>query len=321
MPGVCSIIGLSLTDSFCSTVIPAFSRAALTGVAAVAAAAGWTGADVAATIGANGGVTEVSAAEEKETEEVRGLSVSDSILFSHAKELQNCLSQLEEHFLMEDLLTLNDKIIQGIEGDFSASAAEYCLNGIKTKILADQSKVGNADLIKKLTKICETSLKLVTAFSDVSKNQNYTEKQVTNLELRLKNVSEKLSEINIQLTANSGTPPIHKRGPGALQKAKAAVGLGENKSSEGSILQSAHIKLEVTKEQLKSLKDEANIATEKQLGVNRRLQESLRQISNFKAEGDARAQTLEVLRQGLQAFGQLKEQWSKLFAFFQVRID
>jgi hypothetical protein len=325
MPGVGSTIGLSLTDSICSTVIPGLTMAAFVGVAGYAMstteflATGSTLLFGAKKILESG---KLFANKDQDSEEFRGLSTSDLLLSSHAKDLMSCLSQIEENFFM-DLLTLNDKAIQGIDKDccISAKSATYRLNNIKAKILAEKSRGGDAILINNLTKVCESSRKLVKSFLDTSKKQNYTEEKVKGLKSSLKKVLETISKINIKLTASSGVPSIHKQGPGALQQAKTFLGFGEKKSSVKSSLQAAHTKLEVTKEQLKSVEEQADNAMAKQLDVTQRLQENLMQLSKFEAEGATHAQVMEVLQQGLHAFGQLKEQWTKLLTFFQVFLN
>jgi hypothetical protein len=328
MPGLGSMIGLALTDSICSTVIPALSMATVAGVAGAA----MSGVEFAATAGAmaygankfmgSGGAQEACADGVQVSEESRGLSTPDLLLFSHAKQLQSCLSQMDEHFFTEDTTTLalNNVVIQGIETKpgISAKSARYTFKNIGKKILDEQNKGGNADLVKGLTKVCESSGTIVKSIWATSQKENYTPEKVNILKSKLETVLDKISKINIQLTANSNVPAIHKKGPGALQKAKGAVGSAGKKSIIESNLKAAHMKLEVTKEQLKSVNQQADEAMKKQLEVNRRLQENLMQISKFKAEDATHAQIMEVLQQGLQAFGQLKDQWTKLLSFFHV---
>jgi hypothetical protein len=51
---------------------------------------------------------------------------------------------------------------------------------------------------------------------------------------------------------------------------------------------------------------------------SRRLQENLMRMTTFEAEGKTHGQIMEILQEGLEAFGQLKEQWNKLLMFFQA---
>jgi hypothetical protein len=83
-------------------------------------------------------------------------------------------------------------------------------------------------------------------------------------------------------------------------------------------LQNAHVKIEVTKEQMISTEKRADEAMEKQLETSRRLQEISMTIAKFEAESATFAEVMEVLYEGLKAFGELKEQWTKLLAFFQM---
>ncbi len=51
------------------------------------------------------------------------------------------------------------------------------------------------------------------------------------------------------------------------------------------------------------------------------IQENLRNLAKFDTESALQRDILDVLQEGLRAFGQLKEQWIKLLAFFQVLIS
>jgi hypothetical protein len=302
MPGTGSLIFLAFTDSLFS-ILPGLT-------ASVAAAETKVGKDGAK----NSSVDENS--------EEDGHSVTDLVLFAQAGELEICLSKMKENFFIEDPLILNGQLIQGTEKDccITAALAKYHLNRIADKSSAERYKGGNDDLITKLTKICDSAKKLVTSFLDASKEPNYTEKQVKTLKIKLEEILKKIREINIQLMARSRVPAIHKKGPGLVQNATSTMGVAGKKSLVEICLHEAHSKIEVTKDQLKSAEIRADKAMEKQLDVNRRLQENLMMMAKFEAEGATHAQIMEVLKQGLQSFGQLKEQWTKLLSFFQVSL-
>jgi hypothetical protein len=288
MPGAWSMIGLALTDSICSTVLPALSLATIAGVAGAA----MSSVEVLASVGAAayGAKTYMNKdkpeAVNQSVEEGTSLSTADSFLFSNAKQLEESLNQMSS-FLV-DSKTLNDKIIQGIEnqaGCLSSQAADFVLKSIQGNISAERTKGGDTKLIDNLTKICASAKELVASFSDASKKQNVTPEQVAVLDDKLKKLKDEAFKINVMLTARSNVPAIHKKGPGMLQKAKNMVGMGGKKSLVDSHLQTAHIKLEVTKEQLKSVEEQADKSMEKQLDINRRLQENLMLMAKFETEG------------------------------------
>jgi hypothetical protein len=230
-----------------------------------------------------------------------------------------------ENFIEDSLdgKKLNDNIIQGIEKPpecVSAQEAAFMMGTVERSILKEKNSGGDEKLIKNLSKICKDSKYLVANFKEASEKGAATAKQIARLDERWEKLKGEISKITITLASRSKVPAIHKQGPGMWQKAKNLVGMGGNKKSlVDSHLQTAHVKLEVTKEQLKSVEEQVDNATKRQLEVNHRLQENLRNLAKFDADGATQRDILEVLQEGLRAFGQLKEQWTKLLSFFQVQ--
>ncbi len=254
------------------------------------------------------------------------LSTPDAILFDLAKQLERYIDLLE-NFIEETLngKKLNDNIIQGIEKSpecVSAQEAAVMMGTVERSILKEKNSGGDEKLIKNLSKICKDSKSLVANFKEASEKGAATAKQIARLGDRLEKLKREISNINITLASRSKVPAIHKKGPGMWQKAKNLFGMGgKKKSLVDNHLQTAHVKLEVTKEQLKSVEEQVDNATKRQMEVNHRLQENLRNLAKFDADDAKQRDILEVLQEGLRAFGQLKEQWTKLLSLFQVQYN
>ncbi len=144
---------------------------------------------------------------------------------------------------------------------------------VEQSIVNETNSGGDYNLIKNLSKICKNSMSLVANLKEASEAGNVTTEQITELEKRLEKLKADMSNITVTLFSRSQVPAIHKNGPGNWQQAKNMVGpSGRKKSLVDSHLQTAHVKLEVTKAQLKSVEEQADKTMERQLDVNRRLQ-------------------------------------------------
>jgi len=250
---------------------------------------------------------------EDRLEDVDTLSIADSMLFGHSKALESCIASMNSFVEAPD--AFNDKVIQGIDkNSCSANDVLRLLDITKRNINAERENGGDQKLCKNLMAIVHRAIPLAKDF--LAASQKGKVENIPKLEKRLESISNEISKINIQLTAREKVPISHKRGPGMLEQAKSMFGGGKKSLVENG-LQQAHLKLEVTRAQLKSTQEEADRALERQLEVNKRLQEKLMQIAKFEAEGKTHAEIMEVLQQGLKAFGELKEQWTKLLLFFQ----
>ena len=251
--------------------------------------------------------------DEEEDEFTESLSFADTMIFSHSKTLESCIDSMNSFLDTPD--ALNDKVIRGIDKQgSSAKDVLHLLNITKDNIKKEETKGGDKKLTKSLMKIVHLALPMTKQFLEASNKKDV--EQIPSLEEKLDSLCDQISEINIKLSARARVPANHKRGPGMLKQAASMFGGRGKKSLVDHGLEQAHMKLEVTRAQLQSTQDQADKAMEKQLEVNRRLQESMMQIAKFEAEGKTHAEVMEVLQQGLKAFGQLKEQWTKLLLFF-----
>jgi hypothetical protein len=220
----------------------------------------------AAAFGAKRYMESQDVADEKATSP--SLTLSDSLLLVEAKRLEDCIRQMASY--VTGSFKLDEKLIQGIDGKdedcVPAKAVQRELISIQRNVKAEKSKGGDATLVANLIRIIEKAKELCTQFLESSeKGDNGQSKELAEKQVKL---NEKIKELTVLLDARNKTPAIHKQGPGMLAKMKNMVG-GGKKSLVDSHLQSAHIKLEVTREQMKSAEEQADQALERQLDINR----------------------------------------------------
>ena len=241
------------------------------------------------------------------------MSLTTEMLLSKAKVLENCTETMAK--FINDQEGLNDTIIQGTDKQKqSAKDVIKLLNSTRSAIEAEEARGGDPSLVQNLTGLTEKLCDLANDFLRASEEENGD--AVPSLKERKNIFMKENTKMITQLIAHANVPSIHKRGPGMMKQA-AAMNESEQTSILGTRLKQAHTNLEVTKAQLQSTQEQADEALEKQLEVNRRLQENLMQLAKFTAEGKTHGEIMEVLQQGLKAFGQLKQQWTKLLLFFQ----
>ena len=81
-------------------------------------------------------------------------------------------------------------------------------------------------------------------------------------------------------------------------------------------VQQAHVKVEMTRAELKSLREENERSIQQQLEYQKQLSDTMMRLENFKQISTNSAAMLEIIQQGVDAFAQLKTQWRELKMFF-----
>ncbi len=76
-------------------------------------------------------------------------------------------------------------------------------------------------------------------------------------------------------------------------------------------------RVQLTREELQKTKEDLDKSKERQMENNRKMQETMLKLECMKIEESNQTQVLEVLKEGLDAFAQLKEQWTHLLLYFE----
>ena len=110
----------------------------------------------------------------------------------------------------------------------------------------------------------------------------------------------------------SGQSQFHRPGP----QMNDPTPQPQNSGLVGAAVQRAHIKVEMTRAELKSLRESKEEATRQQLQVQRDLADTMRKLEEFEHIKANSAEILQVIQQGVTAFAELKSQWKELQMFF-----
>ena len=123
--------------------------------------------------------------------------------------------------------------------------------------------------------------------------------------------------ILLDSTMLSGTPGITKKGPNNRNLKKRAA--EDDDEDDADKIKSAHMKLMTLKEQLNRAQEQNRQESRRARKLNDDLQKSMDKLDQFDSVNATLFETIEVLREGLQSLGELREQWAQLVLFFEVR--
>jgi len=121
--------------------------------------------------------------------------------------------------------------------------------------------------------------------------------------------------VNIDSIMLSGTPGITKKGPNNRNLKKRAA--ENDDEDDADKIKSAHMKLMTLKEQLDGAQEQSRQESIRARKLNEDLQKSMDKLDQFNSVNATLFETIEVLREGLQSLGELREQWAQLVLFFE----
>jgi len=224
----------------------------------------------------------------------------DEGLFGRAQELGKVVGNLSRAF--ENDTKLNKMALKDQEILRSAKDSfEMQLEKIQN------SKEGKTK--KKLLKVCENIKKLIAG---IEKAYNTNDENVINLHEDLEKIKLKCTELG---DAKTKSPLFQAPSPAMIKAAQQSMTQGNSKLSE-TFAREMQLKMELTKEQLRSTEKRAEELLEKKLKTTRDLRKTLSDLAKFKETNATQDQVLEQIGKGLVAFGQLKKQWTDLLMFF-----
>jgi len=221
-------------------------------------------------------------------------------LFGRAQELRKVVGNLSRAFENDttlDLMALKDQEI--------LPSATSSVDIHQKKI----EKSRESKTQKELLNVCKDIVKLIAR---MEKAYNTKDENIVKLREDLTKIEEKCTELGDAKTqaAHFQTPS-----PTMIKAAQQCTKLGNCNLSE-RFARDMQLKLELTKEQLRSTEKRAEELLEKKLEMTRELHKTLSDLSTFKETNATRDQVLEKIGKGLVAFGQLKKQWTDLLMFF-----
>jgi len=128
-------------------------------------------------------------------------------------------------------------------------------------------------------------------------------------------IKNKLSVINIAMKVIGTSGSFTKRPP-PKRYARHGEKVYSAYGSNAKAIVDAKIKLDQTKWALEEAKREAKQANKEKDFYDKRIDEKILELMSLKNTILTQNETLSVLEKGLECFGKLKEEWQKLFLFF-----
>ena len=185
----------------------------------------------------------------------------------------------------------------------------------KSSLGVQKSRIASAEWSKtkeKLIKVCCRIEKLIV---DISEAFDTNDPNVINLHLECDNILKKCIKYGDAKTkASLWSCPS----PALLNSAKGFADkfLGPKSNLSENYVKAVHLKMELTKEQLRSTEKDAEMQRERQLKLTKDLHQTLSDLTKFKEENATQDEVLKQIAKGLVVFGTLKKQWMDLLVFF-----
>jgi hypothetical protein len=218
-------------------------------------------------------------------------------LVGRAQELKKVAQNLSKSFENDttlDLMALKDKELLST----AKTSLEFQMGKIK------QSNEGKTK--EKLMKVCQDLEKLIAGIEKALENKD---SNVIDLHEECQKLIGKCIKMG-DAKSKSSHFPIPS--PAMI---KSIIPKGKSNLSE-SYAKEMQLKLELTKEQLRSTEKRADELKERQLKNARELHQTLSDLAKFRETKATQDQVLMQIGKGLVAFGQLKKQWTDLLQFF-----
>jgi hypothetical protein len=176
-----------------------------------------------------------------------------------------------------------------------------------------KAKGANQSVLNKFENIIKSFLKILGELKQASEKGIETLPEEEKL---FKEEKKKLKAlVDIDSTMLSGTPGITKKGPNNRNLKKRAA--ENDDEDDADKIKSAHMKLMTLKEQLNRAQEQNRQESRRARKLNEDLQKSMDKLDQFNSVNATLFETIEVLREGLQSLGELREQWAQLVLFFE----
>lgn len=294
-------------DTAANTVIPVLAlsgsasilASSMTSIESGFAVAGLLGTQALKTIATSKGNS-----NQQQVAEAATVGLEDQTMAGRAQELTGIVKTLKEKAFESDV-KLNE---MNLKDSQLIGTAKEKLDMQKTKI----NEYKESKMKGKLVKVCQRTGKLINGISKAYDNKD---ENVIDLYKECEELLVKCIKYGDAKTKDSlfkcPSPSLLKAARGISDKVS-----GSKSNLSESYIKEMHLKIELTKEQLRSTEKRAEELLERQLNMTRELHATLSNLSKFKEEKATQDEVLQQIGKGLVAFGQLKRQWTDLLHFF-----
>ena len=210
---------------------------------------------------------------------------------------------------------MNFSLAHGKPGEEGKSLddLEKQIQSIQKKI-TENAEGASKDLLGKLVSYASQMQKIIDALKKIDESKGDADIEVSERRKDFQDLSEKIKRLKVEHTARTGSNTLERPGPGMLEKLlqeKQAQTL-----TEGA-LKTAHLKVECSKEQLRSSEKRLDEIRAKAQENRKKKIEIERRLAEYNLQAESLPELLNMIQDGLKAMGELKEEWNKMLRFFR----
>ncbi|XP_039373010.1 uncharacterized protein LOC120392358 [Mauremys reevesii] len=227
-------------------------------------------------------------------------------IFAKSEMLLTFATQLKE--LIDEQNGLNmKKIVNEKTQEVNTNWLKDCL--LKTKSSIDMESM--CEPKNQALEICASGLRICEQLEKMALSQNKGKEEEKPLAEEIKRLYQRASEFDSHSKSSVGSPAFTAKPPNVAKCQQDSTG-------GSSALRNAHLKVEQSREMLKSTQDEYQRSFENFKRQNDELTEIMCAMEKCNVQEIDFKAAREMLIKGLEALGRVKEQWEKMVRFFQM---
>ena len=273
--------------------------------------AGLASAGMAFSTGAKAYVEATAGSAESSVEQPPNLTIGDEELITIATKTEENLGTLFSKFEGDTKIDW-----KGLKQDNTTQSLQSEVRRNLDNVKQCKSKDTNPVLANKVEIVLKQFMKLLVDFEMQAKSEP---ENVIDLHGDMEKVIGEATNLVATLNIALNVPLNKKAGPGAVKSTLGALSnklAGKTSNLTEARLKMAHTKLEMMREQARQSQEQADKSMERQLESSRRLQQTLEQLTKFRAQEATQKAVLEMLIAGIKQFAELKAKWTQLLMFF-----
>ncbi|XP_050776517.1 uncharacterized protein LOC127032921 [Gopherus flavomarginatus] len=235
-----------------------------------------------------------------------GSMVAALNIFTKSGMLLTYTTQLKELINEHDGLNMK-KIV-------NEKTQEVNTNWLKDSFLYTKSSIDTENKCgpkNQAQEICTSGLRICEQLEKMALSKNKGKEEEKSLVEEINRLYQKASEFDSHSKSSVGSPAFAPKPPNMAKCQQGSMG-------GSSALQSAHLKVEQSREMLKSIQDEYQRSFENFKRQNDELMEIMCAMEKCKVQDVDFDRARKMLIKGLKALGRMKEPWEKMVRFFQM---
>ena len=179
--------------------------------------------------------------------------------------------------------------------------------------IEETQRYANEKLFTKVRNYIGGMKKILLRLESIDSEEKEAKEEVEELKKEFKELVGKVEKLKIEQKARSGSNTLERPGPGMRDK---LMGMCEETKLTENSLKNAHLKVECSREQLRSSEERLENALKKFRETQKAKLDTERKMEEYNLQTTELPQVLKMITEGLQKMGELKQEWSKLLEFF-----